>query len=111
MGELIAQVEGDVVREYLGYKLIKEDNISCGNCSHQLLTVVKVNNAPIKNYYIVNCPYCGDKSFKYLIEGKTYIGPADGLTLADVKTDYPLDSNGGPIKDVFINYVEVKCQT
>lgn len=76
-------------QELLGYKLIKEDHIKCGNCNKKLLTVAKVKESPQKNYFIVKCAYCGDKSFKYLIEGKVYVGAADNLVMARCDTDYP----------------------
>lgn len=106
MAELInAEVTSPLDRESLGYKIIKEDAIRCGNCQKRLITILKVIESDIKNYFIVKCPYCGDKSFKYLIMGKVYIAPADNLVVGKVDTEMPTN-------DTIINNMELKrCQT
>lgn len=90
-----------VPRESLGYVLIKEDHIKCANCSKKLLTLIKVAENETKNYFIVKCPYCGDKSFKYEVIGKIYAGAAEGLAIIDCNTD-------NPKKNLFINIVDMK---
>jgi hypothetical protein len=88
-------------RELLGYVLIKEDNIKCANCSKKLLTLIKVSENSQKNYFIVKCPFCGDKSYKYEVNGKIYAGAYEGLVITNCETDVPT-------KDVFVNIVELK---
>lgn len=91
MTDLIATVDL-TTKESLGYKIIKEDHIRCGNCNKKLLNVIKVKDSPIKNYLIVVCPYCSDKSFKYLVEGKMYVGAADKLVISKSDTDCPVEN-------------------
>jgi phage FluMu protein Com len=81
-----------VSRESLGYVVIKDEFIRCANCNKKLLNILKVRESETKNYFIVKCPYCGDKSYKYEVSGKIYAGAAEGLVQVNCDTDVPADN-------------------
>lgn len=74
-------------RESAGISVIKEDVIKCANCSLPLLKVTKFKESKQKNNYVVGCPRCKDKSFKYVIEGKVCVSPPEGLAVAKIETE------------------------
>ena len=56
--------------------------IACSNCRKSLGAVVEKNLDPsIKTRLIINCPFCGDKSFMKEIVGKFSFGAIDGLIM------------------------------
>lgn len=90
--------------EKVGYKVLEENHISCENCKKRLLELTKVSEGTTKNYFIVKCPFCNTKSFKYLIEGKVYSGASPGLNITNIQTD--------AVGNTYVNNIEVKpCQT
>lgn len=82
-----------------GYELLKEDTIKCGGCNKPLVEVIKVKKNDTTTIIKVLCPFCGDTSFKYTINGKIYIQAVEGLSIKNMPTE---------VKDNIIQtYIEV----
>lgn len=71
-----------------GYEVLKEDFIKCASCNRSLVEVVKVKEDPSRVHIIIaECPFCGDASFRYKIDGVIYIGGTSNTTIIDTLTD------------------------
>jgi DNA-directed RNA polymerase subunit RPC12/RpoP len=74
-------------------QLLEEDTIKCANCRNPLVDVIKVReNDEIEQEIKALCPYCGDESYLYRINGHIFIQAAQGLAVVDNDTTV-LDRN------------------
>ena len=87
-----------VEKEKIGYTLLKQDVIKCGNCNKPLVSVIMVQNNDDRHAIKAYCPYCKDCSFWYQITGKICIQAVEGLSMIDMPTNI---RNG-------INFTEIK---
>lgn len=102
MNKIVASVDSEKDSDKsLGYKLITDNTVNCANCSKPLLNVIKVKDSDRKNYFIANCPYCGDKSYKMRVDGVVYSAAAENLVIIDIDTVSVDDI-------VFVNNIRVK---
>lgn len=62
--------------------------IKCSNCSKNLICIAPHKLAD-KTFYkmVVECPFCGDKSFEYDVKGTVGVRPCEGVGLVDIKRD------------------------
>ena len=82
-----------------GYSVLQEDHIKCASCNKSLVEVVKVKEDPSKVHMIIaECPFCGDASFRYRIDGIIYIGDAASTTITDTITELKDDKIYSTIK-------------
>ena len=72
--------------------------IKCSNCKKNIAELwITDESHPAKSKVVVNCAYCGDKSYAKQISGKFYIGsPADDKVLIAEQEldDCEFDENG-----------------
>ncbi len=61
--------------------------IVCSACGKQLIEIWMVRpKAPLTTYITVDCPFCGDKSFKKTIRGQYCLGHLESRTVVMVDT-------------------------
>jgi hypothetical protein len=64
--------------------------IECSNCHKPLVEVMVIRpDARIKSDITVQCPFCGDKSFKKMVEGQMCLGYTGDLRIinTEINTD------------------------
>ena len=84
--KLTVATERKVIKEQ--FLIAQEGIIECANCKKALLNVLQgTGNETIVTFILVECPYCGDSSFKTRVKGKIYIQAANGLTMSDMPLD------------------------
>jgi hypothetical protein len=72
--------------------ILQEDTIKCANCSKALIQVIKVKEDPSRVHAIMaTCPFCGDSSFRYKIDGRIYVGHVPGTSILN----YPIENING----------------
>ncbi len=70
------------------FLLAQENIIECANCRKALLNVLQgTGDESIVTFILVECPYCGDSSFRSRAKGKIYIQAANGLSISDMPMD------------------------
>ena len=61
--------------------------ISCSSCRRQLVEIWMVRpDAPLTTEMVVECPFCGDKSFKKTIKGQYCLGHLESREVLMVAT-------------------------
>lgn len=59
-------------------------NIYCSNCNQHIAQLQHIKDQPeLENNIVVNCPFCGDKSFKQTLYGKWVFIELQGLKISD----------------------------
>lgn len=61
-------------------------------------------NAPLTTELVVECPFCGDKSFKKTIKGQYGLGHLESraVRMTDTPTDVETDENGRLLQKVTV---------
>lgn len=63
-----------------------EFHIGCSNCGVPLGHVFNSDpEIPYLTRLVINCPYCGDKSYVYDIKGKYFLGSTDFVVYIDMQ--------------------------
>lgn len=84
--KLTVETKRKVVQDV--FLLAQENTIECANCRKALLHVLQgTGDDSITTFILVECPYCGDSSFRSRAKGKIYIQAANGLSIADMPMD------------------------
>jgi transcription elongation factor Elf1 len=87
------------IETHEGYEVLKEDFIKCASCNKSLVEIVKVKEDPSRVHIIIaECPFCGDASFRYKIEGVIYISGVATTTIVDTLTEVKDDKMYSTIK-------------
>lgn len=90
-----------IIKEIKGLEYGGEEQITCCNCNKELFVIMKVSDRPTiinlgafgrvsvqTQYFVSNCPFCGDKSWKTKIDGQSMIRASHGKTvIANISTD------------------------
>lgn len=101
---LVGTLDTEVERPVLGYELLDEKIIVCGDCKKKLVEVIKVKESNRINYITAKCPFCGDKSFKVKFVGHVFLQSTEDCLLANFDTTKKSDNE-------FVSEIEViKCQ-
>ena len=73
-------------------KLNETQTIKCSNCNADLLRIAVKNTVGVENYkFVVECPFCDDKSFQYKVEGLFRWIPLDKVVVTNMLTDDQLN--------------------
>lgn len=80
-----------------------ETTIKCSNCGTSLITVWVIRpDAPMSSSITVECPHCGDKSFRFDVRGQYCIGSVEGTEMVDAPTKTEVNDKGRLIQTVTI---------
>ena len=73
-------------------QLLQEDVIRCANCNKGLIEVAKVKEDLSRTHVIIaECPFCGDTSFRYKVDGQIYMSAVNGTVINDAITEQKAD--------------------
>lgn len=75
----------------------------CSNCGKKLAEVwITQPNFNLTSHIVVECVYCGDKSFKKEVKGAFHIGHTDKTTIDDIDYGLITDEDGKLVQDVVL---------
>ena len=83
----------------------EKKKIECSACGCSLIEIWIVRpNAPLTTEMIVDCPLCGDKSFKKVIKGQYCIGHLENsdVIMVDTPTEIDEDANGNMLQKIHV---------
>ena len=61
--------------------------IKCSACNKDLIEIWVVRPIKMVSDIVVNCPFCGDKSFKTKIDGQFCLGHLDDTVIVDAQPE------------------------
>jgi len=74
--------------------------VKCSSCDKALVEIWVVSRDSVDSKIVANCPFCGDKSFIYEINGQFLLGHMDDTVIVDTDVDDNNIVNINVIKEV-----------
>lgn len=88
MSELKMQIKEKVLNQSKVIKLTETDLIKCSNCGKALMNVINEKySSDILYSVIIDCPFCGDSSFQYEVNGLFRTHPCQGVVPINIETN------------------------
>lgn len=87
----------------------KHEIIRCSACDKDLIEIWIVRpDAPLKTEMVVDCPFCGDKSFQKIIRGQYCLGHLESgeVIMVDTPTKVKASANGSLLQQVQVHTIK-----